>query len=75
MILAEFDLLETARSVLFTPGERADRFAKAGGAAADAVILDWEDGVAGPAREQARSESQGFLAITPVRSGEEAVDE
>ena len=34
------------RSYLFVPGNRPDRFEKAWGAGADAVILDLEDAVA-----------------------------
>lgn len=34
-----------ARSLLFVPGNRPDRFAKALGSGADAVIFDWEDSV------------------------------
>ena len=50
------------RSVLFTPGDRPERFAKALASGADAVILDWEDGVAQPARAAAREATLAFLA-------------
>ena len=59
---AALSLLDTVRSVLFTPGDRAERFAKATACGADAVILDWEDGVAPLGREQARSASLRFVA-------------
>jgi citrate lyase subunit beta/citryl-CoA lyase len=44
----------TARSYLFVPGERPDRFQKAWDAGADAVILDLEDGVAPANKNNAR---------------------
>src|SRR3569623_2350288 len=40
------------RSLLFVPGDRPERFAKAVASGADAVILDLEDSVV-PARKQA----------------------
>jgi citrate lyase subunit beta/citryl-CoA lyase len=43
-----------ARSYLFVPGNRPDRFAKAFDAGADAVILDLEDAVAPDQKEAAR---------------------
>jgi citrate lyase subunit beta / citryl-CoA lyase len=43
-----------ARSWLFVPGDRPDRFDKALASGADAVILDLEDGVAPAARPTAR---------------------
>jgi citrate lyase beta subunit len=42
------------RSLLFVPGTRPDRIAKAAGLAADGVILDLEDAVAPPQKAQAR---------------------
>jgi citrate lyase subunit beta / citryl-CoA lyase len=44
-----------ARSWLFTPGDRADRFANARDSGADAMILDWEDAVAPAAKAEART--------------------
>jgi citrate lyase subunit beta / citryl-CoA lyase len=44
----------TPRSYLFVPGDRPDRFDKALGAGADAVIIDLEDAVAPPAKSTAR---------------------
>ncbi len=41
-----------ARSYLYVPGDRPDRFSKAAGSGADAVVLDLEDGV-GPAGKDA----------------------
>ena len=42
------------RSLLFVPGDRPERFAKAAASGADAVILDLEDSVAAAARPAAR---------------------
>ena len=42
------------RSLLFVPGDRPERFAKAAASGADAVILDLEDSVASAARPAAR---------------------
>jgi citrate lyase subunit beta/citryl-CoA lyase len=46
--------VEWARSFLFVPGDRPDRFATARASGADAVVLDLEDGVRPDAREAAR---------------------
>lgn len=56
----------TARTWLFVPGDRPDRFDKAVGSGADAVILDLEDGV-GPARkdEARRAVATWLAAHTP----------
>ncbi len=43
------------RSLLFVPGDRPDRIAKATGGGADAVILDFEDSVAAGAKAAARA--------------------
>jgi citrate lyase subunit beta/citryl-CoA lyase len=51
-----------ARSYLFAPGERPERFQKAYDAGADAVILDLEDGVALANKVQARSEVVAWLS-------------
>ena len=42
------------RSLLFVPGDRPDRFAKAEASGADALILDLEDAVASGAKPAAR---------------------
>jgi citrate lyase subunit beta/citryl-CoA lyase len=39
---------------LFVPGDRPERFAKAAGSGADAIIIDLEDAVGVGAKEQAR---------------------
>jgi len=50
------------RSMLFVPGDRPDRFAKAAASGADAVILDLEDAVAVENRPQARAAIAVWLA-------------
>src|SRR5690606_37633455 len=52
----------TERSVLFVPGHRRDRFDKAVGSGADAIILDLEDAVAPEAKHSAREAVHGWLA-------------
>ncbi|QCN99137.1 CoA ester lyase (plasmid) [Azospirillum argentinense] len=49
------------RSYLFVPGARPDRFAKALGAGADAVIIDLEDAVAPGDKDSARAAVCAFL--------------
>lgn len=46
----------TARSFLFVPGNRPERFEKAAQSGADAIILDLEDSVPGPEKKVARIE-------------------
>jgi citrate lyase subunit beta/citryl-CoA lyase len=50
------------RSLLFVPGDRPDRMAKAMGLGADALILDLEDAVAPDAKPRAREAIAAFLA-------------
>ncbi|OYY78873.1 MAG: CoA ester lyase [Sphingomonas sp. 28-62-20] len=50
------------RSLLFVPGDRPDRMAKAAMLDADALILDLEDAVALSAKPAARAAITGFLA-------------
>jgi citrate lyase subunit beta/citryl-CoA lyase len=50
------------RSLLFVPGDRPDRMAKALGSGADALILDLEDAVAPAAKAEARRHVADFLA-------------
>jgi len=51
-----------ARSFLFVPGDRPDRFAKALAAGADAVILDLEDAVAPAGKLAARAAVADWLS-------------
>lgn len=53
--------LGACRALLFTPGNRPERFAKAAAAGADAVILDLEDAVSLADKDQARSTLIGFF--------------
>src|SRR5277367_4061669 len=54
-----------ARSWLFTPATRPDRFAKAAAAGADVAILDLEDAVAANDKVQARADALDYLADNP----------
>lgn len=47
--------LSHCRALLFTPGNRPERFAKAATTGADGLILDLEDAVAAPAKDDARA--------------------
>lgn len=50
------------RSLLFVPGDRPDRFAKAAASGADAIIIDWEDAVQPDARAEARRATLQWIA-------------
>ena len=50
------------RSLLFVPGDRPERFAKAAESGADAIILDLEDSVAPAAKDKARAAVADYLA-------------
>lgn len=51
---------------LFVPGNRPERFEKAGTAGADAVIIDLEDAVAIDAKDEARAALRGDFTALPV---------
>src|SRR5690606_13037158 len=53
--------LGRARSFLFVPGDRPERFGKAAGAGADVVVLDLEDAVAGDNTQAAREHIATWL--------------
>ncbi len=55
-----------ARSWLFTPATRPDRFGNAGLAGADVAILDLEDAVAPRDKAQARAAALEYLAGSPT---------
>jgi (S)-citramalyl-CoA lyase len=55
-----------ARSWLFTPATRPDRFANAAAVGADVVILDLEDAVAPKDKAQARTTALDYLAGNPA---------
>ncbi len=58
-------MLSLARSLLFVPGHRPDRYAKAGAAGADLVCIDLEDAVPPAERPAARVACLQFLASQP----------
>ncbi len=53
------------RSILFVPGDRPDRIAKALASEADAICIDLEDGVAPDAKDAARTGVVAFLRDQP----------
>ena len=55
-------LLPTARSLLFVPGARPDRFGKAAATEADTVCIDLEDAVAPKDKDRARQATLDWLA-------------
>ncbi|MFJ3780090.1 HpcH/HpaI aldolase/citrate lyase family protein [Streptomyces sp. NPDC090075] len=57
------DRVGAARSLLFVPGSRQDRFDKAVSAGADLVIIDLEDAVAPPDKDRARDNTAAWLAL------------
>lgn len=59
------DFTDPARSYLFVPGNRPDRFAKAFGAGADAVVMDLEDAVASDEKAAARAAIAAWFAGNP----------
>lgn len=50
------------RSLLFVPGDRPDRFAKAAASGADAIIIDLEDSVALDRKAAAREAAAAYLS-------------
>ncbi|SNS39454.1 HpcH/HpaI aldolase/citrate lyase family protein [Sphingopyxis indica] len=52
------------RSLLFVPGDRPERFAKAAASGADAIILDLEDSVSPANKDMAREAVADYLAGT-----------
>ncbi|WP_028849665.1 HpcH/HpaI aldolase/citrate lyase family protein [Thermocrispum municipale] len=54
-------VLASARTLLFVPGNRPDRFAKAAASGADAVVLDLEDAVAPEQKPAAREHVAEWL--------------
>ena len=60
-------VLATARSFLFVPANRPERFAKALASGADAVIIDLEDAVSPADKPAARAQlAQGFIPLGPA---------
>ncbi|MDH6622620.1 citrate lyase subunit beta/citryl-CoA lyase [Streptomyces sp. LBL] len=56
------DRIATARSLLFVPGDRPDRFDKAVASGADLIIIDLEDAVAAADKDHARDNAAAWLA-------------
>lgn len=63
-MLSGSEWVAAARSWLFVPGSRPDRFARAFSSGADAVIFDLEDAVAPDRRPAARVDIADFLAAS-----------
>jgi citrate lyase subunit beta / citryl-CoA lyase len=59
--LNSVETIQVARSFLFVPGDRPERFDKASAAGADVVIIDLEDAVAPPAKSKARESTKRWL--------------
>ena len=57
------------RSLLFVPGDRPERFAKAQASGADAIILDLEDAVAPESKDAARAAVAAFLQARATAQG------
>jgi citrate lyase subunit beta/citryl-CoA lyase len=56
------DRTRSARSLLFVPGDRPDRFPKAAGSGADLVIIDLEDGVSPQDKAEARAHAVAWAS-------------
>ncbi|MEU9507165.1 CoA ester lyase [Micromonospora sp. NPDC048170] len=72
--------VETARTLLFVPGSRPDRFGRAVAAGADEVILDLEDAISGPDKPAARQWVRDWLcgtgaAAVRINAGREQADD
>jgi citrate lyase subunit beta/citryl-CoA lyase len=61
MIETQTDRISTARSLLFVPGHRPDRFDKARNSGSDVVIIDLEDAVPPSEKERARHFARQWL--------------
>jgi len=57
--------LDIARALLFVPGDRPERFAKAAAAGADLVVIDLEDATAPEAKDDARAHVVAYLDTAP----------
>ncbi|GAA1836718.1 CoA ester lyase [Pseudonocardia ailaonensis] len=60
--MTDTSVLLAARTLLFVPGARPDRFAKAAAAGADLIVLDLEDAVAPADKDAARAAVSEWLA-------------
>lgn len=76
MTSTDFDTIAAAQTLLFVPGDRPDRFAKAVASGADDIVLDLEDAVASDRKIAARTEvrrwleagGRGVVRINPAES-------
>jgi citrate lyase subunit beta/citryl-CoA lyase len=60
-------MIASARSFLFVPANRSERFVKALASGADAVIIDLEDAVSPADKPAARTQlAQGFTSLAPT---------
>lgn len=61
---AQYDAtdIRSARTLLFVPGDRPARFAKARAAAPDVILIDLEDGVGAADKDSARSSAAEWLS-------------
>ncbi len=62
MTLSAIEILEAARTLLFVPGDRPERFAKASASGAALVVVDLEDAVAPAEKPLARQHVERWLA-------------
>ena len=62
MIDDDRQAIASARTLLFVPGHRPDRFAKAAASGADGIVLDLEDAVGPHAKGEARENVRRWLA-------------
>lgn len=56
------EAIATARTLLFVPGDRPDRFAKAAASGADLVVIDLEDAVGAQDKRRAREHAATWIA-------------
>jgi citrate lyase beta subunit len=66
--------LASARSLLFVPGDRPERFDKAAASGADVVLCDLEDAVAPENKAEARAQVAGWASGHPAAVRINAVD-
>ncbi|MFN7053945.1 HpcH/HpaI aldolase/citrate lyase family protein [Hyphomonas sp.] len=62
-------MIQAFRSLLFVPGARPDRFAKAAAAGADTIIIDLEDAVLPADKDSARAAVLDWVAVAAPEAG------
>ncbi|MGH3314166.1 MAG: HpcH/HpaI aldolase/citrate lyase family protein [Streptomyces sp.] len=65
--------MDVGRALLFVPGDRPDRIAKALATDADSVAVDFEDAVAGTEKDAARTRTADVLTALPDQPDSPAV--